>query len=82
MYVTQQKWHIVELQDDWKHVGTFMGVVLWYNFGKYVHYPCHSWNLPQVIKKFDISKEVFLLEKQNWYNRDHLGEIPKMCRQG
>ena len=44
----------------------------------------HSWNFSQVIKKdvnisvgHDTNKD--MLEKQNWYYRDHLGNIPTFC---
>ena len=77
---------LAEIYSAWKNINTLMGVHLWYNFkqSSYVH---HLWQhifgiSYRWLKNINISMEVYLLEKQNWYYRDHLGKIPLIYWQG
>ena len=65
-----------------KTVNTLMGKALWYNLKQSLH--VHHQHILRIShrwfkKNVDISLGVSLLEKQNWYNRDHLGWISITC---
>ena len=75
-----------KIQGDWKNMLTPLWKLL-YDIISVSTYSSslqtYSWNCSQgILKKVNIPMGVSLLEKQNWYYRDHLGKIPMMCWQG